>query len=299
MIDKPGIYLSHKPVGVTSFSVVRTFIDEVARSGGRKLPVCHGGTLDPFAEGLLLMLVGQATRLMDLIHEVPKTYVAEVEWGAETDNGDLLGRVVHSADPSGLDPDQLEAALTPFLGWTEQVPPSTSAKKVGGEPAYKKVHRGEEVTLPPSRVFLHHARWLSHQLPVRSRLALTVRGGFYVRSLARDLGRAIGCGAHLSALRRTEIGPWADPGPKQRGWVHGEGLLPWCASRPLTDDEAGKLRREEPIPGGALRAPSWNAPPGFPAPQGPIRALHRGLLVGLLRKEADTLVPEVVLRGGL
>ena len=256
----PGIYLAHKPVGETSFSVVRAFMEELqAARPGKRVPVCHGGTLDPFAEGLLLLLVGQATRLMDLHHAIPKRYVAEVRWGTETDNGDLLGRVVHQGDASHLTPEALDAALAPFRGWHEQVPPATSAKKVDGEPAYKKAHRGEEVVLPPSRVYLHEARWLSHELPRSSRLELMCRGGFYVRSLARDLGRALGCGAHLSRLHRTAIGPWEDPGPGKRGELHGRELLPWCAIRELSDAELGDLRRERPIP----RRP---APPAFVAP---------------------------------
>ena len=190
----PGIHLLHKPVGVTSFSLVQPELGPV--------PVCHGGTLDPFAEGLLLLLAGPLTRTMELLHALPKTYVAEVVWGAETDNGDAGGKVVFTGDASALTPARLDEALAPLLGWTEQVPPPTSAKKIDGEPAYRKVHRGETVTLPPSRVYLHSARWLSHALPRSSRLLLTCRGGYYVRSLARDVGRALGCGAHLSALKK-------------------------------------------------------------------------------------------------
>src|SRR4051812_42553770 len=103
---KPGIYLVHKPIGQTSFSLVQAFMEEVRLEGIRrdKLPVCHGGALDPFAGGLLLLLAGQATRLMDLVHGAPKTYLADVAWGAETDNGDLLGKVIASGNPLSLSP---------------------------------------------------------------------------------------------------------------------------------------------------------------------------------------------------
>src|SRR5262245_12060274 len=122
---KPGIYLVHKALGETSFSLVRVFIQELAAEGPRKrVPVCHGGALDPFAEGLMLLLVGQATRLMSFIHVVPKTYIAEVGWGAETDNGDLWGGVVFQGDVSHLTPARLDAVLAPFVGWGDQVPPS-------------------------------------------------------------------------------------------------------------------------------------------------------------------------------
>ena len=205
---QPGIYLAHKPVGVTSFSLVRTLMQEVEAAGlsRKRLPVAHGGTLDPFAHGLMLLLAGPATQLMDLLHTAPKTYVAEVAWGVETDNGDLLGQVVSRGPTAGLTPERLDAALRPFLGWHDQVPPTTSAKKVDGEPAYRRVHRGETVTLPPSRVYLHAARWRSHALPERSVLELTCRGGFYVRALARELGRSLGCGACGRALSGERLG---------------------------------------------------------------------------------------------
>lgn len=296
---KPGIYLAHKPVGDTSFSLVRAFMAELQAQPGKRLSVCHGGTLDPFAEGLLLLLVGQATRVMDLIHPVPKRYVAEVVWGAETDNGDLLGRVVHQGDTSQLTPQALDTVLARFRGWHNQVPPATSAKKVDGEPAYKKAHRGEEVVLPPSRVYLHEARWLSHELPRSSRLELTCRGGFYVRALARDMGRALGCGAHLSRLHRVAIGPWEDPGPGQRVGLHGRAVLPWCATRELSDAEVGELRRERPIPQGRLLPPDWRLLAGFPDPEAPVRGFHQGRLVMLLRAQAGQLTSLSELRGGL
>lgn len=296
----PGIYLVHKPVGDTSFSVVRTFMEEIRATALKaKLPVCHGGTLDPFAEGLLLLLVGQATRLMEFLHSVPKRYVAEVAWGAETDNGDPLGRVVSCGDASALTPEALDAALPGFLGWREQIPPATSAKKIGGEPAYKKAHRGEHVDMPPSRVYLHEARWLSHDLPRSSRLEIACRGGYYVRALARDLGRQLGCGAHLSGLRRTAIGPWEDPSPGQRVWIHGAQLLSWCTSRLLTDVEADALKQGRAIPQGEVRPPDWRAPEGFPDPGGPVRGLHRDKLVALLREQDGGLHSFANLRGGL
>ena len=288
---KPGIYLAHKPVGATSFSLVQALMREVETAGlsRKQVPVCHGGTLDPFAEGLLPLLAGPATHLMEWLHAVPKTYEAEVVWGVETDNGDLLGRVVHEGNSSALTAETLNAALVPFLGWTEQVPPATSAKKVGGEPAYKKAHRGEAVELPPSRVYLHEARWLSHALPRTSRLRITCRGGYYVRALARDLGRALGCGAHLARLHRTTIGPWEDPGPEGRVGLHGAELLPWCASRSIAGDEVNDLKHGRTIARGELRPPQWPLPEGFPDPEAPVRAFQKGRLVALLREQEGAL----------
>jgi len=296
---EPGLYLVHKPVNSTSFQIVRGFMQAIRQSSQGKLPVGHGGTLDPFAEGLLLMLVGQATRLMDLMHPLPKTYLAEIVWGVETDTCDLQGLPVGEPGPVAFDACALEAALLPFLGWTEQVPPATSAKKIGGEAAYRKAHRGEEVVLPPSRVYLHRAAWIRHELPERSWLELTCRGGFYVRSLARDLGRDLGCGAHLARLRRTAIGPWADPGPGIQEHLAGDALVPWCPTRQVTDEEADRLGHGQRIVIGALEAPLCDLPEGFPDPAAPIRAMHSGRLIALLKEREGELATFANLRGGL
>jgi tRNA pseudouridine55 synthase len=305
----PGIYLVHKPVGQTSFSLVQTFMDEVRRAGIRrdKLPVCHGGVLDPFAEGLVLLLAGQATRLMDLLHPVPKVYVGEIGWGAETDSGDLLGQMTKTSKSLSLTEAQLDAALQQFLGWQEQVPPATSNKRIGGERAYLRAHRGEEVALPPSRVYLHSARWLSHRLPESSTLELVSRGGYYVRSLARDLGRVTGAFGHLTKLRRTAIGPWRDPGPPAgpgaggpaREPVRGAQLYPWCSSVEITEKELARLRADQGLEPRLLRQPEWRLPEGFPDPQAPIRALLGDRIVALLREREGKLFGEPVLRGPL
>ncbi len=296
----PGIHLVHKPVGPTSFSMVQAYI-EAARAGqpNRRPRVCHGGTLDPFAHGLLLILTGPATRLFEHLHAVPKTYEAVVRWGTETDNGDLLGRAVFTGDPAGLSARQLDDVLAPFTGWHEQIPPATSNKRIDGERAYLKAHRGETVVLPPSRVYLHAARWLSHDLPRESRLEITVRGGYYVRALARDIGRVVGCGAHLTGLHRKAIGPWNDPGPERCVELHGRELLPWAGTRVLFDQEVGDLRQGRTIPMGELFAPEWTLPPGFPASDAPIRGFHRERLVFLLRVQEGRLGVLSSLGGGL
>ena len=275
---------------------------EEARAAGLRrdqLPVCHGGALDPFAEGLVLLLAGQATRLMDLLHPIPKTYVAEIAWGAETDNGDPLGRVVERGDAAGLTPQALVDALAPFVGWREQVPPATSNKRIGGERAYRKAHRGEVFELPPSRVYLHEARWLSHRLPASSALLLVTGGGYYVRSLARDLGRVTGARAHLSALQRTAIGPWTDPPPGHRPWVRGAALFPWCASVRVDARELAALKASQPIPLRPTDPPAWALPAGFPDPGAPLRAVQDGALVAMLREREGALVGAPMLRSAI
>ena len=122
----PGIHLLHKPVGPTSFSLVQAAIKSVPPE--HKAPrICHGGTLDPFASGLLLILVEPATRLFNYLHDIPKTYQATVRWGVETDNGDPHGQVTFTGEASGLTPEKLESALAGFIGWHDQVPHPTSA----------------------------------------------------------------------------------------------------------------------------------------------------------------------------
>ncbi|MGA3066131.1 MAG: tRNA pseudouridine(55) synthase TruB [Tepidisphaeraceae bacterium] len=296
----PGIHLAHKPVGPTSFSLVRHFMKTAPPTpGGRPARICHGGTLDPFASGLLLILVEPATRLFDYLHDIPKTYRATVRWGVETDNGDPHGQVTFTGNSSALSPQQLDDALATFIGWREQIPHPTSAKRIEGERAYLKAHRGETVIMPPSRVYLHEARWLRHDLPEKSQLQMTVRGGYYVRALARDLGKLLGCGAHLSELHRAAIGPWTDPGPQESIALHGPGILPWAPTRILTDQEVGDLRLENTIPLGELLPPQWSVPEGFPTPQPPVRGFHQERFCFLLAPQGDQLRLLRPLRGGI
>jgi tRNA pseudouridine55 synthase len=127
-----------------------------------------------------------------------------------------------------------------------------------------------------------------------------VGAGYYVRSLARDLGRDLGCGAHLGSLRRTAIGPWSDPGPGREVALHGNEILPWLPTRILTDHEVGDLRQGRTIPvGDEPGAPEWNAPPGFPAPRACVRGFHLGRLTFLLQRARDCLQVVAEFPGGL
>ena len=305
---QPGIHLVHKPRGATSFSLVREVQDALRESQSEALPVCHGGALDPFAEGLLLLLVGPATRLMEELHSIPKTYEATLAWGVETDTGDGGGRAIFEGDASALTPEKLDAALAKQLGWQEQIPPATSNKRVGGERAYQRAHRGESVALPPSRVYLHEARFTAHALPRTSQLSLSCRGGYYVRSLARDLGRLLGAGAHLTELKRTAIGPWRDPGSTEwmKTSIHGGALLPWLPARVLTPAEASAVELRRAIPRGEIAPAPFALPSGFPGPgaaahdrPAAIRGLCAGQLRLLLRARGNELVLHTDLNGGL
>ncbi|MEK6611692.1 MAG: tRNA pseudouridine(55) synthase TruB [Gemmatimonadota bacterium] len=198
-----GLLLVDKPAGVTSHDVVNA----ARRALGEKR-IGHGGTLDPFATGLLVLLVGRATRLLQWVHDEPKEYDATVRFGAETDTEDLAGQVVREAPlPSR---EILDAVVPALLGDIDQVPPSYSAKRVDGQRAYELARAGREVTLAPSRVHVNSVVLSGFEgaddAVTSCRMHVSCGGGTYVRSLARDLARAANSAAHLTALRRTRAG---------------------------------------------------------------------------------------------
>jgi tRNA pseudouridine55 synthase len=297
----PGLHLLHKPEGPTSFSIVQSLQNLAEpRPDRRPLRMCHGGTLDPFASGLLLILVEPATRLFDYLHAIPKVYEATIHWGTETDNGDPTGQPIETADATQLTPAQIEQAANSFIGWHDQIPPATSNKRIAGERAYAKAHRSEEVQLPPSRVYLHKIEWLSHDLPHQSRLRLTARGGYYIRSLVRDLARSLDTRAHLTKLRRLAIGPWLDPGLGPPVQVPSRDILPWLPARVLSSEEAAELRKTNSISLGELFPPDWPIPEGFPPTPDPlIRGFLEDRLSFLLSQKDDRLAFHTALTGGL
>ena len=193
-----GLLLVDKPAGMTSHDVV-----DRARRALRTRRIGHGGTLDPFATGLLVLLVGRATRLLPYLDGEPKVYDATIRFGAETDTDDLSGRVTTQAP---LPPrDAVEKAIDGLTGEIEQAPPAYSAKQVGGTRAYAAARRGE--TLALAAVPVRVARWeIRAWREAECDVTVVCGGGTYIRALARDLGRAAGSAAHLSALRRTASG---------------------------------------------------------------------------------------------
>lgn len=190
-----------KPAGPTSHDVVAA-----ARRALRTRRIGHTGTLDPFASGLLLLCVGQATRIAEFLTGLDKSYVAVARLGVETDTLDLEGEVV--AELGGVDSvavDRVRAALEAFRGTIDQVPPQFSAKKVDGEAMHRRARRGEHVELEPVSVTIHDIELLDFS-PPDVRFAVRCSSGTYIRAIARDLGRSLGTGAHLTALRRTSVG---------------------------------------------------------------------------------------------
>ncbi len=200
----PGLLLVDKPVGPTSHDVVA----RVRRASGVR-KVGHAGTLDPFASGLLLVLLGSATRLSEYLLNVDKSYRATARLGVETTTHDLQGEVVEENPAwAGLTEGAVAATLESFRGTLHQLPPRYSSKKVGGEPAHRRVRRGEDVVLEPVEVRVHEISLLDFEPPL-VRFHVRCSSGTYVRALARDLGRGLGVGAHLTELVRDAVGEFS------------------------------------------------------------------------------------------
>lgn len=197
-----GLLNVHKPKGWTSHDVVA----RARRLSGQRR-VGHAGTLDPLAEGVLPVLLGRATRLADLVGNQPKRYVAEVRLGTATDTDDAEGAEVARAPVPPLDREAVEAVLARFRGTIQQVPPAYSAVKVAGRRAYAVARGGGQVALAPRTVTVYELRLAGLEGDLL-RLEVVCSRGTYVRSLARDLAQALGTRGHLTALVRTQVGPF-------------------------------------------------------------------------------------------
>jgi len=195
-----ALLLVDKPAGVTSHDVVA-----LARRALGTRKAGHGGTLDPFATGLLVLLTGRGTRLLRFVPGEPKVYDATIRFGAETDTDDGTGTVTRQAPLP--DAASVRSALAGFTGTLSQQPPAYSAKHVDGKRAYAMARQGVTPALTPVNV--HVSAWeVLGQRDDTLVARITCSGGTYIRALARDLGRAVGSAAHLAALRRVRVGPF-------------------------------------------------------------------------------------------
>ncbi len=194
-----GILLLDKPTGPTSHDMVYAL-----RRGTHEKRVGHAGTLDPLATGLLVMCLGPATRLSEYLAGKDKRYRATVRLGQATDTYDAQGAVV-SESAAVPDLPAVEAALARFRGEQQQVPPAFSAIKRNGHKAYDLARRGEDVVMEPRTIHMYTIELVEWQSPLAV-LDVHCSAGTYIRSLAHDLGQALGCGGHLAALRRTASG---------------------------------------------------------------------------------------------
>jgi tRNA pseudouridine55 synthase len=197
-----GLLNINKPPGITSHDVV----NRVRKLAGQR-KVGHAGTLDPLASGVLLVCLGQATRLIEYLMAGRKQYRATLRFGITTDTLDAEGQITAQNDISGLTEAHLRQILPNFLGQIEQIPPLFSAIKKAGQPLYRRARAGEIVEVEARAVTIDDLTWVAWQPPDLT-LDISCSPGTYIRSLARDLGQAAGPGAHLAGLIRTASGPW-------------------------------------------------------------------------------------------
>jgi tRNA pseudouridine55 synthase len=279
-----GLLLVDKPAGVTSHDVVL-----LARRATGEWRIGHGGTLDPFATGLLVLLLGRATRLLPYLDGEPKVYRATVRFGAETETEDLHGAVTRSAPAPAH--DAVLAALPRLTGEIDQVPPAYSAKRVDGRRAYDAARAGQAVELAPVRIRVdawEPLGWDGDDLDVR----ITCGGGTYVRSLARDLGRLVGSAAHLVALRRERSGPFSvdDAASVEQLKAGDASVLP-----PL---RALAGMAQEAIDGEAVRriVRGIDVPASVPGSFGALVSGDNGALVAVAERRGERWQPRVVMR---
>lgn len=197
-----GVVVIDKPGGLTSFDVVA----RVRRALGERR-VGHTGTLDPMATGVLPVCVGEATKLVPFLMIGDKEYEAELRLGVTTDSYDATGTVTSETNAANVSRADVERALQGFVGTIQQRPPMHSAVRVGGQRLYKLAHQGIEVERQPRAVVVHAIELVACEAPL-ARIRVRCGKGTYIRSLAADVGAVLGVGAHLTALRRTRVGPF-------------------------------------------------------------------------------------------
>jgi tRNA pseudouridine55 synthase len=195
-----GILLIDKPMGPTSHDIV----NRIRRTFGIK-KVGHGGTLDPMATGLLIMLLGKGTKLSDRFLGSDKSYEGTLRLGASTDSQDAQGEIINEADPSQITETQLREEMAKRLGDSMQMPPMVSAVKVAGVPLYKHARKGKTVERKARLIHLYQFKMLRFESP-DAEFEMRCTKGTYVRTLCHDIGEDLGCYAHLIRLRRTRSG---------------------------------------------------------------------------------------------
>ena len=191
-----------KPSGMTSFGAVARVRRILSEREGHKVKVGHTGTLDPFATGLLILLAGKATKKAPELTKLDKVYEATIRLGEVSTTGDPEGEITVSGTAPAR--AEIDAIIPQFLGKIQQTPPAFSAIKVNGQRAYKLARAGKEVEIPSRIIEIYSLDILSYEAP-ELKIRTHVSSGTYIRTLAEDIGKALGCGAYCSALRRTQI----------------------------------------------------------------------------------------------
>jgi tRNA pseudouridine55 synthase len=289
-----GLLVIDKPSGMTSHDVV----SRLRRATGESM-VGHLGTLDPMATGVLPLLLGKYTRLAQFFGPMPKAYSGAIRFGFATDTYDADGIPVAPVAACLPTNEEIQAAAVHFRGEVEQTPPPFSAKKVDGKPAYKAARRGETVVLKPVSLMIEEFV-IGELVGEYAEFTMRISSGGYVRSVAHDLGRALGCGAHLARLRRTAAGPFtlaqaltleemctlAAAGALEQSLPHPRTLLPELPATTADTWVAGRLRN-----GNAVNLPEFSN-----APLAKVFAGQRDL-VAIVRRVAGTLFQPIVVLG--
>lgn len=278
-----AVWLVDKPAGPTSHDVVAA----VRRALPRRTKVGHSGTLDPFATGLLVLMVGRATRLSPYLTGLDKTYLVDVRTGFTSASGDPEGPIAAAGAPATA--ERVAAALPAFVGALRQRVPALSAVRVGGERLYARARRGEAVAeLPEREVDVHGLRLVEDLGGGEVRLEVRCGSGTYVRSLVADLGEALGTGAYCTALRRTAVGTLSvddavapeEVGP--RGGLEPLAALAHLPRRDLAADEARAVLHGRPLPSAG-------------EPEGPVALAADGRLLAVGQAGPQGVRPAVVL----
>jgi tRNA pseudouridine55 synthase len=247
-----GLLVLDKPQGITS----RDAVDWAARWFPRKTKLGHAGTLDPLATGVLVLAVGHATRLIEYVQDMPKTYRTRITLGATSDTDDADGTITPKSDAKPAAESSIREALKSFNGQIDQVPPAYSAARISGQRAYDLARRGDEVVLAPRQVRIDRIDVVSYSWP-QLELDVHCGKGTYIRSIARDLGAALGVGGYVESLRRTRIGPFTVDAAVSLDAAAVEArkhMLPSAAAvshRPsvrVSKDETRRLRQGQMIP---------------------------------------------------
>ena len=283
-----GWIILDKPVGLGSTTVVSAVKRILRQAGEPKTKVGHGGTLDPLASGVLPIALGEATKLCGRMLDATKAYDFTIKFGEETDTLDTEGQIVATSDVRPT-PKQIEAVLPRFTGVIDQVPPTYSALKIEGKPAYARARAGEQVELQSRKVTIIDLRAVEATTDSLT-LSATVSKGTYIRSLARDIAHALGTVGHVTYLRRTRAGPFGiqqaisldflEEAAKARRLT--ETVLPLTAALddipalPVTPEQARLLRHGQMLS-------------GVPAKPGLSLATSEGTPVALVEALADGL----------
>jgi tRNA pseudouridine55 synthase len=287
-----GLLVLDKPAGMTSHDVV-----EIVRRATGERSIGHLGTLDPMATGVLPLLLGRYTRLAQFFGTAEKGYEGTIRFGFATDTFDAEGTPAAEARTLALSLEELRKLAVRFRGEMDQMPPVFSAKKIGGVPAHKLARAGKEVPVKPARIVIHRFELMSLD-GNDAKFEMQVSAGGYVRSVAHELGELAGCGAHLSALRRTQAGAFTlaqaigldelkalvgQPGEIERRLPHPRTLLQEMPSVTVDEHAAGRLRN-----GMQVNLPDFSGAAMVKVFTSPVE------LLGIAKRIAGTLMQPIV-----